>query len=84
MPVSRKLCEGCDTYENNVCLVNPSTIRKGIKRMCPCTTCLIKGMCTRECREYGEYEAFIKGMGKQRNSILKNIPNKANINQLFI
>jgi hypothetical protein len=81
MPVSRKLCKGCDTHENNICFINPSTLRQGIKKMCPCITCLIKVMCTKECREYGEYEVFIKN---KRKPIISNIPNKENINQLLL
>lgn len=69
MQINRKLCKGCATYEDNVCLMDPSIIRNGIKKMCPCITCLIKGMCKNECREYWEYEGFIKD---RNNSILNN------------
>lgn len=62
MSVNRKLCRGCRTYENNVCLVHPSTIRNSIKKMCPCIECLIKGMCNSECKDYMLYEEFIKSM----------------------
>ena len=55
MSISRKLCIGCDTYKNNVCLVEPTIIRKGIKKMCPCRTCLVKVMCDNTCKEYKEY-----------------------------
>ena len=62
MPVSKKLCicKGCRTYENNMCLVNSSTIKNGVKKMCPCVECLIKTMCNSECEDYKLYTEFIK------------------------
>ena len=73
-----KLCFGCNTYEYNICLIKPTIIRRGVKKMCPCITCLIKGMCTQECKEYLEYEDFIKD---REDSIYNHITNKENLYQ---
>ncbi len=51
-----ELCKGCKSYWNIYknelnCSVDPIKDNK----QCPCTVCLIKGMCRESCEEFREY-----------------------------
>lgn len=59
MPVNRKHCKGCHTYENMACSIGASTTKNGIKEMCPCIDCLVKAMCETECQEHMEYRGLV-------------------------
>ncbi len=67
MSGSRKLCKGCATYKNKIknnkkyhviCLTDPITTIKGIKKICPCVKCLVKMVCSSDCEDYSKYYAF--------------------------
>jgi len=53
---NRKTCKGCCTHEENICSVDPSIKRQGIKLMCPCLNCIIKMVCISECDSFASYE----------------------------
>jgi len=46
----QSICKGCKSNNRNDCIVLP-IIYKGTDRelICPCSTCLIKAMCKKEC-----------------------------------
>ena len=50
-------CEGCRTYVNskgNIPLCDLNPIKEGA--ICPCTSCLIKGMCNTICDLFAIYQ----------------------------
>lgn len=52
-------CEGCTTYEvdKDGCMTPPlCRVAFSHKPNCPCTTCLIKTVCSSYCDEANEYE----------------------------
>jgi len=49
-------CKGCLNEIKDICLLRPNYIdEQGNKIECPCQTCLIKGICIKECDELHVY-----------------------------
>ena len=58
-------CKGCVIYH----MRNRNTIMSGCPwfhegMICPCTTCLVKVMCNRDCKKFAEYK---KSKGKSND-----------------
>jgi len=50
-----KECNGCKSNETE-CVLKPYYINnQGDKLECPCSTCLIKGICIKACNEFNTY-----------------------------
>jgi hypothetical protein len=51
---STEICRGC-SYDGDMCGVKFRNITIERLKLCPCTDCLIKVMCHRQCKERGTY-----------------------------
>jgi len=55
----KSICNGCNEYSAayDKCLVNlwSSVKYKGKRFTCPCTNCLVKGICLSACEDYQKY-----------------------------
>ncbi len=49
--MNNKACEGCTSLDLGMCL--PRVDKK--EGICPCTTCLIKMVCSEGCTEYAQF-----------------------------
>jgi hypothetical protein len=53
-----KLCQGCDSLAGVYCTVRVQPlINDNIQ--CPCTTCVVKGICKSPCPEYNNFYKII-------------------------
>ena len=63
-------CEGCKS--RNYIYKHLTTIKKGMIKhvvcgplpgdeICPCSLCIVKMICTKQCKEYALYRGYIKG-----------------------
>lgn len=67
-----KICKGClckmlsqdsSTPLNEFCIGNPSIMPADYEKyiLCPCSECLVKSMCSMECKKYDLFRRLNKG-----------------------
>ncbi len=60
-------CEGCIIYNTwNSMSVCP-WFHEGM--ICPCSICLVKVMCNRDCKNFGEYKRSIRDESNNKQSL---------------
>ena len=57
-------CKGCRSLQHQCCIIDNLKQDGFLNEIvnCPCSTCLVKVMCTNGCKEYNNYTAKIEAM----------------------
>jgi len=58
-------CEGCHTYDGKECMNGLPRERNGWE--CPCRTCLVKMVCTKQCEDMYRYDFYINNQKYTEN-----------------
>lgn len=84
-----KVCKGCSTYEFGLKFSSPCNVpHKQNGHHCPCSTCLIKGICTEVCDELEYYKRHdIKRINKRKpreaRTVIEDDVEKDSMYQLY-
>jgi hypothetical protein len=62
-------CRGCVAYTKEIGLSCNGDMNKD--NVCPCSDCLIKGMCTDECPEYSKFSIYVYERQKRESDKLE-------------